>query len=193
MRRILLICAFAGLTPPAVATGQALDLEPGQPIRVTAHAFGLKRTPVTLAMLGADTLHVQYTRKRLDHGSVVTDSVRQPLPLDAVSKVEIPAGRRSNWDKGARTGAIVGGAVGLLLGAGFAVCNDSFGCPDSPAQAVGAVVATTATVGLVGGIVGALIGATSSRERWQEVQTRRTPIAIAPRGGGIAIAASVAF
>jgi hypothetical protein len=194
MRRILLLCAFASLAPSAVAIGQEGHLEPGQAIRVTAHTFGLKRTPVTLDALGPDTLHVQYTRKRLDHGTVVTDSVRQPLPLDAVSKIEIPAGRRSNWDRGARTGAIVGGAVGLLLGAALLACGgDDYLCPDEPAQAVGGMVAATATVGLAGGLVGALIGAMSTRERWWQVPTRRVPFAITRRSGGLALVASISF
>jgi len=194
MRHFLLICAVAGLALPAAAVAQNVGLAPGQAIRVTAHPYGLRRTPVTLEALGADTLHVQYVRKRLDHGTVVTDSLRQPLPLDAVSKIEIPAGRRSNWDRGARTGAIVGGGVGLLLGAALLTCSDSDSlCPDSPGQAVGGVVAVTATGGLIGGIVGALIGAMSSRERWNEVPVKRIPVTIAPRGGRLAVVASIPF
>jgi hypothetical protein len=193
MRHILLICALAGLLLPAVSRGQTLDLEPGRPIRVTAYRYGLKRTPVTFEALGADTLHVRYVHKRLDHGSVVIDSTRQPLPLDAVSQIEIPAGRRSNWDKGARTGAIMGGAVGLLLGGLYAACDDGFVCPQTPGQKVGGALAVTGTFGLGGGIVGALIGAMSTRERWQEVPMGGARIAIAPWTGGIAVTGSIAF
>jgi len=193
MRYLCLICASAGLAFPAVALGQNIDLAPGQTIRVTAYTYGLKRTPVTFEALGGDTLRVRYVQKRLDHGSVATDSLWQPLPLAAVSKIEIPAGRRSNWDKGARTGAIVGGAVGLLLGGLYAACDDGFACPQTPGQKVGAALAVTATFGLGGGIVGALIGALSTRERWQEVLPGSTRITIAPRAGGIGIAGSIAF
>lgn len=193
MRRMLLISLATLLAPLASASGQTVDLEHGQIIRVTAHPYDLRRTPVTLVELGPDSLRVQYLRSRLDHSRVITDSLDLAVPLTAVTKIEVPNGRRSNWDRGARTGAIAGGAVGLLLGGVYAACNDSMVCPETGAQKAGAIVASTVMVGLAGGVVGAIIGAMSSREAWKEVPTGRPRISVIPQRNGMTVTLSMRF
>jgi len=192
MRRVVFI-AVAILVTPVAATSQDASLTPGQIVRVTAYPYDLRRTPVTLVAVRSDSLRVQYVRKRLDHGSVVTDSVWLAVPLAAVTKLEVQAGRRSNWDKGARTGAIVGGAVGLLIGAAFAVCDDGFLCPQTAGEKARAVVGGTVSFGFVGGLLGTLIGAMSSREAWQEVPLGRARLGVMPQGRGLAVTASLRF
>jgi hypothetical protein len=141
-------------------------------------------------------MHVRYVKKRLDHGSVVTDSLSAAVPLAAVTKLEVPAGRRSNWDKGARSGAIVGGLVGLGFGALLvADCGDDRGllCPGDGGEQAKAIVVSAAVLGMAGGVLGTVIGAMSSREVWQEVPVGRPRVAVFPTPTGLAVGAAIRF
>jgi hypothetical protein len=193
MRRVSLSCIMILLWPPAAALSQGVNLEPGQQVRVTAPTYDLHRTPATFRAMRSDTLRLDFTRKRLDHGSVVVDSLAVAVPLAMVSKLEVPAGRRSNWDKGARTGALVGGGVGLLLGVAYAACDDSWVCPQSGGEKVGAVVVGAVAVGLAGGLVGTMIGALSSRDAWHDVPLGRARVAVHPTPDGLALGAAFRF
>jgi len=188
VQRILLFSAPI-LVMPAAAVGQDSVLVPGQTVRVTAHTYDLRRTAVTLVGSQSDSIQLQHTRKRLERGSAVTDSVRQAVPLAAVTKLEAQAGRRPNWDKGALKGTIVGGAVGVLLWSiAMATCDDGWLCPE-PAGLVTAPLA----FGFTGGLVGALIGAMSSREAWWEVPVGRARLGVVPLGRGPTVTASLRF
>ncbi len=190
MRRVLLSCLVVPLFPFASVLGQVPSLHPGQRVRVTAPTYDLRRTPATVSAIRSDTLHLEFARRRLDHGRAAVDSLAA-VPLAMVSKLEVIAGRRSNWDKGARTGALVGGGVGLLLGIAYAACDDSWVCPQSSGERVASVVGGTVVVGLAGGLLGTMIGAMSSREAWREVPLGRARVAVQPTPSGLGL--SVAF
>ena len=193
MHRVIMLLAAVSACLTDGALGQAAPaLDPGARVRITAHPFGLRRAPVTLSAATDDTLYISVVSKRLEHGSVVTDSRQHAVPVESISRLEVPAGRRSNWDKGAKTGALIGGAAGLLAGAAFAACDD-WGCPDGPGQKIGAAVGGTMAGALMGGIVGALIGAMSTRDAWADVSADRVRIAIRPRMLGMGVVASVPF
>jgi len=193
VRRTLFTFMTTFLVPLVSVLGQDTILEPGQIIRVTASQYDLRRTRVRLVGFRSESLQVQYVRKRLDHARVRTDSLQLAVPLSAVSKLETPAGRRSNWDKGAKTGAILGGVAGLALGVAFASCDDDWLCPTGFGQKAGTVASSTAIGGLAGGIVGAVIGAMSSREAWQEVPVGPARIGILPQASGFVVTASMRF
>jgi len=183
------------LIAPTAALSQEAGLTPGQTVRITSHTYDLRRTPVTVVGVWTDSLQLQYTRKRLDHGIVVTDSLQSTVPLTAVTRLEIHGGRRSNWDKGARTGAIAGGFAGLLLGGvwAFSTCDPGMLCPETTGQRLSGLVSLGLTGGLAGGLVGAMIGAMSSRDAWQEVPIGNTRIGFLPHRDAFVVSASVRF
>ncbi|MDH3290979.1 MAG: hypothetical protein OEO20_07595 [Gemmatimonadota bacterium] len=193
MRRVLFPCVVMLACPLGSALGQVANLQPGERVRVTAPAYDLRRTPATFRAMRSGSLHLDFTRKRLDHGGVVVDSPAVAVPLAMVSRLEAPAGRRSNWDKGARAGALVGGGVGLLLGVAYAACDDSWVCPQSGGEKIGAVVVGAVAVGFAGGLVGTMIGALSSRDAWRDVPLGRARVAVHPTPDGFALGVAFRF
>ena len=191
--RALAILAVLSIAALSDAITQQLPVQPGQQVRVTAHTHDLRRTPVTFFAVRSDSLHVQYVRKRLDHARVITDSLHLAMPLSAVTKLEVPAGRRSNWDKGARTGAITGGVLGFIIGGLFAACDDPWGCPTTGGDKVGTVVLGSVIFGFAGGLVGAMIGEMSHRDTWREVPLDRFRVSVVPQRDGFGIGARIAF
>jgi hypothetical protein len=193
MRRVLLCCLTMLFCPFALALGQIPSLQPGQRVRVTAASYDFDRTLVTYLRTGSDTLYVDVLRRRLVRGRAVRDSLSVALPLATVSRLEVPVGRRRNWDKGARTGAIVGGGLGLLVGIGIATCDDPWFCSQTSGQSVTAVVSGTAVGGLVGSLFGAAVGALSSREAWREVPLGRARVAVHPTPNGVGLGVAFRF
>jgi hypothetical protein len=114
------------------------------------------------------------------------------LPLDAVTRLDVSRGRKTNTGKGAEIGFLLGGVVGAVIGyASYeeceGVCFGDFG--SGFAAFVGGLVG-----GLGGGAVGALIGSSTKTDRWREVPLDRVRVSLGPqRDGRLGLGASVRF
>jgi hypothetical protein len=85
----------------------------------------------------------------------------------AIDRLEVSRGRRSNAGKGALLGLAIGAGAGLVFGAlASAEECSGFGCTE---VGPGEVVAVMALFGATGAGLGALIGAASHSERWEQV------------------------
>ena len=161
-------------------------LTPGMRVRVTHPGEG--RRVGTIVALAPDTLSVRWAGR-------AADTAR--LPLDQVTSLEVSRGLQRD-SRLARTGIgfMIGTGSGLLLGlaaAKSADCgaNDYLGC-----SAAGGAAAMF--FGLIGGGVGAAVGAatTGQHEQWDRVPVphRRVGFSVIPQldGGRIAVSLSVA-
>ena len=116
------------------------------------------------------------------------------LPLDAVTKLEVSQGQKSNTLEGAIVGLLIGGvAVGAIAIATYEECEGGWGCIGDFGPGFAALVG-----GLVGGlggvVVGALIGSEIETDRWREVPLDRVRVSLGPqRDGGFGFGASVRF
>lgn len=125
------------------------QLTAGDRIRVHSRSHG--RVSGDLARVSPDSLVI--VRQEEGRGELA-------LPADAVTRVDITAGRRSRKGRGALIGLLAGGAGGM---AGMVtLCGDS---------CVGGWILLALPVGgaVVGAGVGALIGSQIKTERWQRV------------------------
>ncbi len=98
------------------------------------------------------------------------------VPVASINRLEGSRGRKSNWAEGAGIGLLVGAATGAIIGlasdtdsGGFAPC-----CTAETLAAVGALV-----FGGVGGVIGLIIGASTTTERWVEVPLDRLRVRFA--------------
>jgi hypothetical protein len=129
----------------------------GVRIRVTTDIPRQKPWVGTLISAGSDSVRI-----RPKEGGVVS------VPSASIVRVEQSRGRRSNSGKGAVTGAIIGGGIGLILG--IAASSEE---ADYVEIGPGGVVAATALFAAGGTGLGALIGSGSHRERWEPITLPR--------------------
>jgi hypothetical protein len=158
---------FTGLcAPPVTAAMQAkTPLRAGGTVRYKLNAPRADWRQGKLTGLDSDTLRLA-GRSGGGH-AVATPQIRT---------LQLSSGRRSNTGRG----AMIGGIVGATLGLGLGIAASSENCTGfCPAPNIGAreVLAATAILGGVGAGIGALIGATSQRDRWVEVPR---PWSVAP-------------
>jgi len=167
-----------GLAVPATAQ-ETNALSPGTRVRVEAPTVTDARATGSLASIDATALHLT-----LADGETLT------VPRDAVESIEVSAGRRSHWVRGAGIGALVGLAFSgtlAIIGA-----NEGDGELTSLDNAMyGAfIVVTTAGSAVVGGITGALI----RTEQWEPVPASGVRVGVRPvAGGGVGIGVSLRF
>jgi hypothetical protein len=103
------------------------------------------------------------------------------VQLEEIEKMEISRGISNNAGKGAVVGGVVVGFSGLMLGASLA--DDPFF--DVSGEDLAAI--TVAGFGL-GALVGGIVGALSSSEKWDEVESIQVNPFISPgRTPGIAV------
>ena len=161
---------------------QSLDaqtLSAGERVRATIEEQSGKLTG-TLEEWGSDTLYV------------VPDGASQDVParaisLSTLSRLEISKGLRSNAGKG----ALIGGGIGLLVGGGMSIIAGS--TVDTEVTSTD-YLAFTGLVTLGGAGLGALIGALTKSERWEEFPLDRLRLGIAPGGdGGFQLTAVLRF
>jgi hypothetical protein len=162
------------LAAPCSAAAQEAPTElRGRLVRVTVPSLG--RTPVVgrLTEVDEDSLLI----RSAGGGSHL-------LPLDAVTRIEWSRGRKSRIGSGARWGAVVLGAYGLLQGltgspggGDWELCRSRAGC------AVGAAT----FLGAAGALAGGCIGAFSEEEDWREVSPPPARVSLVPRGLGLAV------
>lgn len=165
--------------PSSLAAQVATALTPGTRVRVAAPTVTDGRTTGSLTSIGATAFHLAR-----EDGEMLT------VPRDAVEVIEVSAGRRSHWVRGAGIGALAGLAVSGTLA--IAGANESDSDLDSLDRALyGAfIVVTTAGSALVGGITGALI----RTEQWEPVPTSDVQWGAGPVvGGGVGFSLSLRF
>jgi len=105
-----------------------------------------------------DTLRLVPPAAHVAGGSAPADSVLVAVPLDEIVAVwQQRSGLRSGLNWGAKSGAIVGGGLGLLIGAALTALADD-DSDAAPIMAASLVFAAAGAAGgtLVGGVVGAL-------------------------------------
>ena len=114
------------------------------------------------------------------------------VSLASVNRLEVVRGRKPNAD----TGAGIGLAVGFVAGAVFGYAS-SEECESFCMLEIGreeAAVMGAAMFGLGGFVFGALIGASSKTDRWEEVPLDRLRLSLGPqRDGRFGFGASVKF
>jgi hypothetical protein len=161
---------------------QSLDAQTvsaGERVRATIEEQSGKLTG-TLEEWGSDTLYV------------VPDGASQDVParaisLSTLSRLEISKGLRSNAGKG----ALIGGGIGLLVGGGMSIIAGS--TVDTEVTSTD-YLAFTGLVTLGGAGLGALIGALTKSERWEEYPVDSLRLGIAPGGdGGFQLTAVLRF
>ena len=111
----------------------------------------------------------------------------------SVKRLEVVRGRKSNAAMGAGIGLVVGFVAGAVFGyASYEECEGW--CMFAPAGPEETAMFGAALFGFGGIVVGALIGASSKTDRWQEVPLDRLRVSLGPqRDGRFDFGASVRF
>jgi hypothetical protein len=145
-------CGLSVVNDNPHALADADHLKAGTRVRVHTESHG--RVVGHLARVSADSIVLE----QLDEGGL-----QLALPVAAVSRIDISAGRRSRTGRGALIGLLAGGAAGSV--ALSEICEDS---------CVGAWILLAFPIGgaLVGAAVGAGVGSEIKTERWQRVSWR---------------------
>jgi hypothetical protein len=153
---LLLAMLLAG-SPPLALSQAPVPLSAGARVRLKPVGPSTKSVQGNLLRLSEDSLHI------LPAGGADTVA----FATGAVARLEVSRGRRSNAGKGALLGLAIGAGAGLALGvAASAEECTGLGCTE---VGPGEVVAVMAFFGATGAGLGALIGAASHSERWEQV------------------------
>lgn len=145
---------------------------PGARVRVTAPHLPGGRLQGALTRVDADTLVIGST----------------PVALHTLTRLEVSTGRRSHWRTGLGVGFLVGAGLGAILGA--SVGNET----GDICTATECALAGAGIVGTGGMVVGALVGAMTHTDRWQEVPVERVGVRLFPqRNGSLSLTVSLAF
>lgn len=162
---------------PGAAQAAAAPPAPGARIRVHTRYIYIG------TLLSLDTSALVLRRDAL------RDTLR--LPLATIGRLDVSTGKKSGAGRGAKLGLIVGAGVGAAVGLAAAEdCSSQdfvcFGPEVIPAMAI--------VVGAMGAGLGALIGAASPIDRWEQVRVRPVGVGVAPLPRGhVGIGASIAF
>lgn len=168
MRSLTLVAAALVVATSSPLAAQEAPVDPGARVRVTAPDLGIDKYTGVLEGVVGDTLAV--------------DTLR--LALASVTRLEVHRGRKSNVGKG----ALIGLAGGAAAGVGFSVWFTNAGEFDFDKVALVFVPIFSAA----GTGIGALLGAASKVDRWEEVPLDRIRVSVTPLGnGGLTILVSV--
>jgi hypothetical protein len=187
----------AGAAPPAAsAESMAGDPLPGEVqtpcvdlgvgSRVRLRGRGLPRGEVVGGVVAADAQSVTIVRGPASARAPVagvgsSDRLRTRIPFSQVERLDVAFGTRSLAREGALIGAAVPAAISLVC---FAVggASESHGAVDNTGLRVGVWAAVA--VG-PGAILGALLGASTTADRWQRACGQHVRVTIVPglRGG----------
>jgi hypothetical protein len=155
------LCLATAAEAKQLRAQQDPPIDPGDRLRVEREPIlrgeQLSEIPPTIGSLDnlqPDTLFLRF------------DVEKSPLAIarDTITRIERSQGETSNVGKGALTGLVVGAGIGVFLGAAVAG-DDFFG------EEIGGEIILQAA-GFFGGIgagAGALIGAISRSEEWEQV------------------------
>ncbi|HET7038329.1 MAG TPA: hypothetical protein VFH97_00485 [Gemmatimonadales bacterium] len=197
--RVLPLVLIVVATPLAVTTAQ-VGAPASRPVpdtgaltRLQARLEGRSRVRVARSVAAAPYLAwVELRQPVLDRTGVRSGDGSTVVPWPEVSRLQV---RASAFGRGLVYGAVIGGSVGLLLGAaGTRQCTG--GWFEWCGADAGDVVALTAGTALVSSLLGGLIAAPVGR--WSTVYRAAPPrmpaISLRPaRGARAAVIASVAF
>ncbi len=183
MKRFSIIpLAVLAITPLHSTTAQEQSpIESGALIRVTAPSMFSDRITGTVVSWESEQL--------------VLDALSGTLTfaIDSITKLEISRGMKSK----VKVGAVIGGVVGLLVGAAVFVetqcrSRDQIVCIGNSEVVDGAEEATLLIALGVG--VGALIGNRVRTDRWEEVSVSQLRVSFGPqRDGRLGLGLSVKF
>ena len=152
----LLLAMPLAASPPLALSQAPVPLTSGSRVRLKPVDPSTKSVQGDLLRLSEDSLHI-----------VAGGADTLAFATGAIARLEVSRGRRSNAGKGALLGAAIGAGAGLALGvAASAEECSGFGCTE---VGPGEVVAVMALFGATGAGLGALIGAASHSERWEQV------------------------
>ncbi len=186
------LVALAHTVPLSAQKRPKLTL--GQRVRVTTAPAGATSEVGTLVSLSRDTivLEVLSRTKRLGFDWAV-DTGRTAVPVAVVTSLEVSVGRENR----AGTGFLIGAVAGALIGGAALPAAASAIGGGTTSTGLGEVAGGIALGALVGGGVGALVGLTSERERWEPVpleQLHGVQIGLMHGPGGrLGLGASVTF
>jgi len=172
--RLLVTAGAILLLPVARAIPQSMDaVREGTRIRMSGPT--IQGSPLVGTLVGVDALRLTL---ELDASHEL-----QSVPRSAVEKLEVSRGRRSYTKKG----ALIGFGMGAIV-AGAALVAVSSGANGWSVDS-GDVVAGVCLLGGGGAALGALVGAGSSTERWEEAGPERFVLRIVPTPGGVGVSA----
>ena len=160
---------------PAAELAAQQPIPPGTRVRVTAPELVGKPIAGRIGAIDSATITVRMTG----------GGVEQIIPFSQVTRLQVHAGRSHSPLQGIKTGVLVGGGVGLLLGVGTAAQGDNYVCEPSSC-----VIAGTIGGAFWGTIIGGLIGAAIGSDRWEDVAWRRPQLSLIPRAGGLGVMVS---
>jgi len=171
MRSTILAVAAFTLIPLGAVAAQAVQLQSGDRIRITATPYALKNRTARVLSVRNDSLLLQ-----------VAPAETLTVALAGVTQLDVSTGRRRHTLRGVGIGALAGVASGALIG--FASGDDPpgwFAMTASEKAALGG-----ATLGVAGLVVGAVVGALKVSDRWTSVPLgagQATPSLQLGRGG----------
>jgi len=177
MRRLGLLITILLAAPVPALAAQDSSTAVGQRVRIktTTTSQWLVGT-----LAGADEDSLRLWLQGPDGARLVA------VPRSAVMKFQVSCGEHSNAGRDAIVGGVIFGTLGLIAGLGCeSEQNSWFTCSGSD------VANLTVLAAAEGAGIGALIGAFSHSERWQNEPLTRSRVAVAPYGTGVRV--SIAF
>ena len=160
---MLAVAAFTLIPVGAMAAQavQAVQLESGTRIRITATPYALKNRTARVLSVRNDSLLLQ-----------VAPADTLAVALAGVTQLDVSTGRRRHTLQGAGIGALAGVASGALLG--FADGDDPPGFLSMTASEKAALGG--ATLGVAGLVIGTVVGALKVSDRWTSVPIGAAPV-----------------
>jgi len=169
VRRVALVVLGLIWSPPLNLAAQApVSIGPGQRVRLQTRSSSSWVIGTILAV-DADSLHLR-----------LSDTTSQlSVKRRAITRLEISHGMKSNAGRGARTGLLIGAAVGVL--AGVAPDDQSYFTAPQRALLLGV------GFGGLGALLGSIIGGRSLHERWDRVSLGEARVTLVPRGASVIV------
>jgi len=153
MRSTILAAAFM-LMPLGAVAAQAVQLQSGARIRITATSYSLENRTARVLSVRNDSLLLR-----------VAPAETLAVALAGVTRLDVSTGRRRYTLRGAGIGALAGIASGALIG--YASGDDPPGLFAMTAS--GKAALGGATLGVTGLAIGAVVGALKVSDRWTSV------------------------
>ena len=168
----ILICIFGGASTEIAAQEPLVS---GSRVRVTAPECELRGQEATFRALRADTLVLETTE----------------CPLASVTRLDVSGGQKSHALLGAGIGFAAGALVALVycgMEEGNCVITHLNGGRNDFSNELPPIL------GVLGGVVGALVGRNTKTDHWERVPLSRLRVSLAPqRDGRFALGFSVRF
>lgn len=177
--RLTLLLLLTGLITQTAVSAQ-YDLRRDVRVRVLAPTFSRQRPVGTLAGIDSAGLH-------LVRGSA--DTVL--IPREAVMAIDVSAGRRSHWVRGAAIGGLSGLVLATVVWIVDEAGNDDDPFTDALDRALFPVAAVT--LGGAGALVGGVIGAVARTEQWDRVPAADVHWTLGPVARGVGMGVTLRF